>query len=33
MRLPALIEILPHIIFQTVRAWQLLNEVLDSVLT
>jgi hypothetical protein len=33
VRLPALVEILPHIILQSVRAWQLLNEVLDSILT
>jgi hypothetical protein len=28
----ALIEILPYVILQSIRAWELLNEVLDSVL-
>jgi len=32
VRLPALVEILPHIILQSVRTWQLLNEMLDRVL-
>ncbi len=33
MRLPALIEILPYVILQTIRARELLNEVLDGVLS
>jgi hypothetical protein len=32
VRLPALIEILPYVIFQPICAWELLNEVLNSVL-
>jgi hypothetical protein len=32
VRLPALNKILPYVILQSIRTWELLNEVLDGIL-